>query len=218
MAPNRRTSARGGFTLIELLAVILIVGVLAGVLISQLAGAEESANMSHTRVTMTQLSGIIEAWERDSDLGGDYPPSSFTAAQGVDNSGYNIGAEALYVALSQNDWAAANAGTLIEDNLGNVDGDSSPGTLIEGGSRKLYEVVDAWKNPIAYIHRRDYTIDDRMYLTESPDTGEQIESVPVAFKNADGVYFRKVSFQLISAGRDGEFGTEDDITTFDRNR
>ena len=81
---------RGGFTLIELLAVILIVGVLAGVLISQLAGAEESANMSHTRVTMTQLQGIIESWERDPDLGGDYPPSSFTAAQGVDNGGTTL--------------------------------------------------------------------------------------------------------------------------------
>ncbi len=47
---RRTTSA--GFTLLELLAVILIIGILATVLITQLYGARKAANVSLTQARL----------------------------------------------------------------------------------------------------------------------------------------------------------------------
>ena len=54
-------------------------------------------------------------------------------------------------------------------------------------------------------------------MTFEPESPDASESVPVAFKNkTTGQYFSAQGFQLISAGPDGRFGTDDDITTFER--
>ncbi len=205
---------RSGFTLLEILAVILIVGILSAVLITQLGGAEDAAGAVNTRSFLATLQEIIAEYERNE--GGDFPPSTFTAEQGVPNDGTNVGIEALVVALYSDGYNAG--GHELEDHLMNTDGDRSSKTLTDFGNRKLNEFVDYWDNPIAYIHRRDYGADDRPYLVYDPEMAEEVRDFPKAYKNpTTGQYFRNTKFQLISAGPDGRFNTEDDITNFDRD-
>jgi prepilin-type N-terminal cleavage/methylation domain-containing protein len=210
MHPHRR---RAGFTLIELLAVILIVGILSAILVSQLGGAEEAAQVQLTKQKLAMLDGVLEAYENEH---GDYPPSSFTGEEGVPNEGTNVGIEALVVALWSNGWEAG--GLMSPDELGNVDGDVAPRTLGDLG-RELLEVVDAWGNPVAYLHRRDYGDVNRQYLTIDTATGEPVVSTPRTYKNPrTDRYYNANKYQLVSAGPDGRFGgeTDDDITAFER--
>ena len=204
----------GGFTLIEILAVILILGILATILITQLGGAEQAAREQTTAQKMAKIEAAIEHYARE--FGG-YPPSSFQGDQEVSNDGTNVGNEALVVTLWSKKW---NAGGLLDDvvdQLVNVDEDSTTRQLTDFGNRALLEIPDDWGNPLAYIERTDYAVTGRPYVTYDGETGLELESAPSAFKNpATGLYYNAQRFQLISAGPDGEFGTEDDITTFDR--
>ncbi|MEW6072487.1 MAG: prepilin-type N-terminal cleavage/methylation domain-containing protein [Planctomycetota bacterium] len=211
---DRRRAKRAGFTLIELLAVILIIGILATILITQLGGAEDAANVQTTKQKLGTLEVVLDAYDRDK---GDYPSSTFTADQGVANDGLNVGIEALVVALWSNGYEAGGHLGDEVDRLQNVDGDFSGTSLTDFGTRGLFEIADAWGNPLAYFHHRDYEVKDRPYLTHHPDTGAEIQSAPRAFFNAaTGRYYAHDSFQLISAGEDAIFGTPDDITKFDR--
>jgi prepilin-type N-terminal cleavage/methylation domain-containing protein len=212
-ASTRR--ARAGFTLIELLAVILILSILATILVTQLRSSEEAARAQATAQLLVELEGALHHYENEF---GRFPPSSFAPDQDVSNDGENVGAEALVVAL----WSRGfNAGGLLEkhkDRLINSDGDSSSRQLTDLGNRQLFELPDLWENPIAYIERADYGLAGRFYRTYLPGTGEESRSVPLAFKNPrTGLFFQADSFQLVSAGPDGLFGSEDDITTFERD-
>jgi type II secretion system protein G len=210
----RSAAPRAGFTLIEILAVILIVGILAGILISQLGGADDAAKVQTTRQKLAMLEGAIKSYELEY---GDYPPSSFTDEQGHPNDGTNVGIEALVVAFWSNGYYGGELSDEA-DNLENVDGDFSGQSLTDFGERALFEIVDGWGNPIAYLHRRDYEEKNRLYLTLDTETGAEIHSIPEAFWDTEkGTFYRARSFQVISAGPDAEFGTDDDITTFNRN-
>jgi len=206
---------RAGFTLIELLAVIVIIGILATVLVSQFGSVEAAAEVETTRQDMTKLEAVLENYATDH---GGYPPSHFTSEQGVVNDGTNIGAEALVVAFWSKGYEAGGLLQDMESKLVNTDGDSSSKRLTDFETRSLLEMPDAWGNPIAYIHKDDYQITNRQYVLMNPRTGEEVLSTPQAYKDGTtGRFFNKLSYQLISAGLDGEFGTEDDITTFDRD-
>jgi prepilin-type N-terminal cleavage/methylation domain-containing protein len=205
-------SARSGFTLIEILSVILIVGILAAVLVFNLRDASEAANVAMTRSDLGKIEAAIDAYENQH---GDYPPSSFASDQGVANDGnLNAGVEALVVSLWSHGYEAG--GLLEPDGLLNTDGDAASGKLGDLG-RELLEFVDRWQNPIAYVHRRDYESKGLVYGTIDPQTGEELVSSPTPFQNATtGRFYNASKYQLISAGEDGRFGTEDDITTFER--
>jgi len=205
---------RAGFTLIELLTVILILSILAAVLVTQLRDSEQASRVQLTTQLLAKLEAAIRSYQNDE---GGCPASSFSAAQEVSNDGENVGIEALVVAL----WSKKyEAGGLLEDErdkLVNVDGDSAPKQLTDFATRELLEIPDSWDNPVAYIERADYGVGSRVYLTLDNDTGEELRSTPTAYKNPrTGQYFQAQTFQLISAGPDARFGTEDDITTFDR--
>lgn len=204
---------RAGFTLIELLVVILIISILAAVLVTQLGGAEDAARNQQTRQQLAKLSAALISYETDGH--GDYPASRFPDEAGVSNDGTNVGIEALVVALWSNGYEAGGLLDDEADRLQNTDGDSSSRALTDFPSRQLFELSDAWDNPLAYIHRRDYDAGEFAYVTSDPLTGEEIESMVKAHKNPDtGRYYDARSFQLISAGSDGRFGTPDDVTSF----
>ena len=207
-----RPHQRAGFTLLELLAVIMIVAVLAAVLISQLAGAETASQVTTTKTFLQTLEEIIAEYER---ANGRYPPSSFTPEQGVPNDGENVGVEALVVALFSNKWDAGGH-EIGEDRFGNTDDDLSARSLTDFGNRKLLEFVDPWGNPIAYIYRTDYGVENRIYVTID-EKGEVQRSTPAAVKDPlKGQFYKHNRFQLISAGPDCAFNTDDDIANFER--
>lgn len=199
---------RNGFSLIELLAVIVILGILMTYLTFRLMGMGRSAEISTTRTNLQMISGAVSGYEGER---GDYPPSAWKAEWGALPNKTNLGAETLCLCL----WSKDYGGTGIsEDNLTNSDEDQSIKNLTTHALNDLFELQDSWGNPIAYLHRRDYDRED-LYWTTDPETGEQLDSRVRAMTNpATGNPYNPRTFQLLSAGPDGVFGTEDDIGNF----
>jgi len=208
-------SPRAGFSLIELLAVIFILGILSAVLLTTLGSSEETVRVQATAQKLTMPSAALEQYYNDK---GDYPPSTFSPKQQVANDGENVGIEALVVALWSNGYEAGGVLNDEADRLVNTDGDSAPAGLTDFPTRELLEVADDWGNPLAYVHKNDYDLPNRPYVTLDLKTGAELRSTPPVYKNpTTGRYYNHTSFQLSSAGPDALFGTDDDITTFDRN-
>ena len=199
--------------MIELLAVLLIISILVVVMITNLRDAEGTAKIEIARQRLAQLGGAVTSYQNEN---GAAPPSSFLPGQEVANDGLNVGIEALVVTLWSKKYEAGGLLADVRDKLINSDGDRSTKQLTDFDTRDLLEIPDPWENPIAYIEKSDYALTNRRYTTID-ETGAQVESVPLAFKNATtGQYYSALGFQLISAGPDGRFGTEDDVTSFQR--
>ncbi len=207
---RRAPDSRGGFTLIEMLAVMLILSLLVTFLVTQLGRSDDTAKERLTRTRLLEISAVIDAFERRE---GDYPASAFNAEQGSLPNALNIGGEALVVAL----FSKGRGGMGLDaDGLDNLDGDQSTKPVSDLPTNDLFEIVDLWGNSIAYFHHADYGRADR-YQTMDLDTGELVESEVRAFGNPKTRQpFQQGRYQLISAGVDGRFGTEDDITHFKR--
>lgn len=199
---------RAGFTLIELMAVLAILAILGAVLVTQIGSARESVEVQLTRTRLQEIRLAASDYEVDQ---GDYPRSRMTKEQGSPPNALNIGVECLVLAL----WSDGREGSgLRADELDNTDGDRSAKSLSDLPVRDLFELVDPWGNPIAYFHHADYGRED-VYSTFDPDTGELLESTARALRNSKlGRYYEHRRFQLLSAGPDGRFGTEDDLASF----
>jgi prepilin-type N-terminal cleavage/methylation domain-containing protein len=209
----RSAPSSAGFTLIEILAVMLILAILVAVLVTQLRDTEAAVQSQVAEQQLDVLESAIKSYQNEN---GRAPPSSFEPGQEVGNDGLNVGNEALVVALWSKKYEAGGLLSDVRDKLANTDGDRSTKQLTDFDTRDLLEIVDPWDNPIAYIERSDFGQTNRRYLTSDPE-GNRLESVPLPFKNpTTGQFYNASSFQLISAGPDGSFGTEDDITPFER--
>jgi len=200
--------AAGGFSLIELLAVIVILSILIAFLIPRLGKGGELVKERACRAQLALLAGAIGEYESEF---GSYPPSRFKKDWGPPPNTVNLGAEALVIALWSPDWGGVS---LPEGDLVNTDGDRTKKSLTSMPTADLLEICDPWRNPVAYLSRSDYKRED-VYAVEDPDTGEPFESRVKAIVNATtGRPYEPHKYQLISAGADGTFGTEDDITNF----
>lgn len=203
----RAGAARAGFTLLELLAVIVILGILMAFLIPILGKSEEVARMNTTRAFLLTLASAVSEYENEK---GDFPPSSWKDEWGTPPNTTNVGAEVLVITLFGSKWRTS----IPEDRLINSDNDESKKALAGFAKASLFEIKDEWDNPIAYSHRRDYE-HPQSYLLKDPKTGELRESVFKARMNPKtGQYWNPKGFQLVSAGPDGEFGTDDDIPSW----
>ena len=202
---GRGASARSGFTLIELLAVLVVLSILMVFLVPKLMGAEDVVKAENTRQFLLQIKAVLTEYEAEI---GDYPPSSFTSEQGQPPNRTNLGAEALVVHL----WSEGLDGLLLDDeHFVNTDNDESAKRLTTLGNAQLFELRDDWENPIAYFHRQDYSRPDS-YITFDGKTGEEVVNPVRALMNETTERFNNPkTYQLISAGSDGKFGTSDDI-------
>ncbi len=201
--------ARAGFTLVELLAVLVIISILLLVLLPRLSGFGERARERTTKAWITQLSAAIGEYE---DRFGDYPPSQFLEKWGTAPNTTNLGAECLVLSMWSPEWTGT---TLPDDKFVNTDHDEAKKALSRIPRPALLELVDDWGNPIAYFHRRDYGRTDA-YIVTGKDADEAGESAVKARMNpVTRTWFHPDRFQLISAGSDGEFGTDDDIGNFE---
>lgn len=200
--------SRAGFTLIELLAVMVILGTLTFFLVRGAMGAEDTVRVNSTRGYLQQLSALIDAHEVDA---GDYPPSKFPRALDPKPSTFNEGAEMLVIAL----WpkSGERAGAPNEDRLINSDGDKTSQSHTMFSASTAFELADDWDNPIAYFHRRDYD-EPCTYVTLDEEGFEDEVRVHAMINPVTGDPYNKTSFQLLSAGPDGIFGTQDDLGNF----
>ncbi|MDI3522484.1 MAG: ral secretion pathway protein, partial [Bacillota bacterium] len=67
---RRLLKNQGGFTLIELLIVVLIIGVLAGIAVPQVAGRSDEAKATACKANMKQIETALESYYLDK---GEYP-------------------------------------------------------------------------------------------------------------------------------------------------
>jgi hypothetical protein len=169
----------------------------------------EMLRRSDTRITATNLQLIASAIKEYESRAGDYPPSQFLDKWGSAPNLTNMGGETLVIALWSPDVPPTN---LAEDLLGNSDNDQSKKHVTRFGGNELFELKDSWGHPIAYFHHRDYGRTDT-YIVNSA-AGEEEEQVKAQLDPVTKTYYEPHGFQLISAGEDGKFGTEDDVTSF----
>ncbi len=196
-----------GFTLIELLIVIAILGTLAAVLLPNILGADETAKVTATEGNMLRLETGIEAFQRK---WGFSPPDNLQSpakelvVDWKNDNGQNTGIESLVAFLSMSKQGGADLSDL-GDRLVNTDKDD------HGAEQKLLrrkdrvEIADAWGMPLAYWSRTGM---DKQQLVTSPEGDTQ--SVR-AKKDERGNYHGQGKFQLLSAGKDGVFGSADDL-------
>lgn len=203
-----RAKSRKGFTLVELLAVMVILGMLTFFLVRGAMGAEDTVRVNSTRGYLAQLSALIDDYEVDA---GDYPPSKFTRSLDPKPSATNMGVEMLVIALWPKSGSRASAPD--EDRLVNSDGDKTSQSHTMFSASTSFELADDWGNPIAYFHRRDYD-EPCIYVSLDEDGFEEETRVHPMINPVTGDPYNKVSFQLISAGPDGIFGTSDDLGNF----
>lgn len=203
--PTRSRRRRAGFTLLEMLAVIVILGILMVVLLPKLLGTSKTAHEQLVRAQLVEIAAAIAEYEQKF---GDYPPSSWPEAWGTCPNSTNVGAECLVQSLWRADWGGTS---LSDDRFVNLDEDEAKKPISRIPAPKLFELKDAWENPIAYIHRRDYG-KQHAYVTKDGETGELVDGLVTSAIHPETKGPRNPNkFQLISAGLDGRFGTEDDL-------
>lgn len=195
------------FTLIEILVVIAILGILTAIAIPALSAVRRSSDTKATKAFLERLKLQIESYSNDF---GDYPPSR-ASALGHRGNEVNAGGEVLLRCLT----TSSKAGPYMEfedSQLGNLDGDSLSGSTNPTRSvmktAELLEIVDMFGNPILYVHNKDY---ERGGLIRLPGGDKTV----AAFQREKTKQFAGLtSFQLFSAGVDGEPGTDDDVRVF----
>ena len=219
MFPGTCARRDSGMTLIELLVVIAIIGVLSTALVvgipKMLTAGDEKAVESMIR----NIESSLDAYEKKRQ-NGDYPPTSLDGYPGVGRLSdiENCGIEAVVICLNRKGTSCAlEFDDLAILTLENYDGDSTRTALTNFAAKDLFELVDPWGNPLAYFHHRDYAVaETKGYGQISGVEGGTITARP--WKNTKTKsFYRSTSFQLFSAGADGEFNTDDDITNFDKN-
>jgi prepilin-type N-terminal cleavage/methylation domain-containing protein len=200
---------RNGFTLIELLVVITILGLLAVALLPQINAIMGKGEEATTRARIELLRQMIQIYAKNE---GDFPPSEFSKAEKnvrVKADAINMGIECLVIHLHQKNLGANFSLEDKADWLMNIDGDDNGAEIPELRTTQKYEVVDAWNNPLVYFRNDSYRQPQQVMLSDGEGGGGAV--VTVSAMKGDRDYANARKYQLLSAGEDGEFGTDDDI-------
>ncbi|MBT3340638.1 MAG: prepilin-type N-terminal cleavage/methylation domain-containing protein [Planctomycetes bacterium] len=197
-----RQASRAGFTLLELMVVLVIISILAGAFIVTGGKMFQDSARKETAVRLTQLAAMVEQFAQ---IEGDYPddrlPKSLSA------NAVNTGSEALVLAFFAPGYTGSKPSQAW---LGNTDDDSSQKKLTTFAGQELFEITDVWGNPVYYAESLHYS--RQATLMAGPDELFEEQFVDALRNETTGDWQQPNRFQLISAGMDGFFGTEDDIT------
>jgi prepilin-type N-terminal cleavage/methylation domain-containing protein len=205
-SPSVRRPA-AGFTLIELLIVIAILGLLAAVLLPNIVGMGKAAKEDATGATLLQISVGCENFTRKH---GYFPPDDLKNPENPGkavwkpDNGQNTGIESLVCFLSQG-RADGEDFTSLGDKLTNTDKDDHGVDLPLLKTRERLEIADAWGTPLAYFGKFGLDKQQTVAIAE----GESLFAK--AKKGPDGRVFGDGKYQVLSAGADLIFGTDDDI-------
>jgi prepilin-type N-terminal cleavage/methylation domain-containing protein len=217
----RHMTRRGsGFTLIEIMVVIALLAGLYGMGTLVIHQAKRKQAEMVTRQRLQSVGAALELL-KDSSYLGHYPVTLTSALSAPDDPKFgakvgmpnatNVGSETLYVVFRMNGMPRPE-GMDTEEAVGNTDEDQADALAGDMAVRDLLEYVDAWGNPLVYVHSRDYK---DMKAVERYVLGEEYGRAEVKVQplrvEKTGEYFRPTTFQLFSMGPDGVPGTEDDI-------
>lgn len=198
-----------GFTLIEMLVVIAILSLLLTLGATQFSKFLGKGKEAQTIATVEQLKALLEEYRNETS---DYPPSRLAAYGIKSRNDLNEGIEALVVGLFHKDYAGRRFDD--EGRMTNGDGDSADKNVTTHAKPVLLEVIDAWENPLVYFRYDDYSRTQEYEFMDGDTMEIESHSVAAAQSELTGGYQKKESYQLVSVGEDGKYGTEDDITSF----
>jgi type II secretory pathway pseudopilin PulG len=183
------------------MVVIVIVGILMGALLTNGGSLFRSAKVKETAVRMDTIATMIREYRQ---IEGVFPNDRLPT--GVNQGAMNSNAEALFLELFAEKYSGQRPD---QDWLVNTDEDSLSKSLTILPVRELFEIGDAWGNPILYFESLHYGEPGQVMAGTDGMLEEQ--SVDAMKNERTGAYQQPNGFQLISAGEDGTFGTEDDI-------
>jgi prepilin-type N-terminal cleavage/methylation domain-containing protein len=214
MRPSLRRgfTRRRGFTLVELLVVMAVIGVLTAISFPILSSVRRGQKAKATKVLIENLKLKIEEYAADF---GDFPPSN-PKLLGLPSNGTNDGIECLVRCLS----TKRKKGPYYEapeEQLKNTDSDK----LVSGNptdsymtTRELFELVDAFGNPLVYTHNAEYDSAQRVQLGDENGAGDSV-TVKCGKSAKTGQYHGLRSFQLRSLGANPrDDGADDDVTSW----
>jgi prepilin-type N-terminal cleavage/methylation domain-containing protein len=204
------TNRRSGFTLIELMVVISIISLLVVALLPQISSIMGKGDEAVTRARIELLRQMIQIYAKNE---GDFPPSEFGKAEKnvkVKADTTNMGIECMMIHLHQRSLGANFSLEDKADWLGNTDGDDNGSEIPALKTTEKLEVVDAWHNPLVYFHNASYRKPQEVVLSDGEGGGGG-EVVTVSAMKGSRDYVNSRKYQILSAGEDGEFGTDDDI-------
>ena len=199
-----------GFTLIEILAVLAVLTLLMSISVLVFKGGDDKARRADTMARFGSLESLIATFLHEH---GDYPPDRFRRLKTKIKAGNDVneGIEACLAALYSKDHPTG--GTINDEYLGNTDGDSTTTDFHRYGSNQLVELLDGWGNPVVYLHNSSY--EDGAAVVRMGDAAHvQDAFVEARRSTVTGVWAKPDKYQLISAGPDSVFGTDDDVTNF----
>jgi prepilin-type N-terminal cleavage/methylation domain-containing protein len=214
-------TSRHGFSLVELLVVMAILSVLGGLAVLGLPQMLRAGDRSLMENVIMQMDAALQSYATDAK-NGDYPPTLLNADDfpgvGPRVNTDNCGNESVILCLNRKGRDSlfdieGYKGLKLE----NIDADRTQAVLTSFGpeDKELYEVLDVWGTPIAYFHHRDYGSVESQDLGRISGVEDLVKALPWRNPKTKG-YFQRDRFQLISAGPDLKFNTEDDLTNFDR--
>lgn len=213
---NQRRHERG-FSFIEVLVVMGIIAVLAGMAAVVVGIFQRSAPKKQTEASILKLKALVDQWKAKFD---GFPPMKLTdiaavstvgtPIKKVDNSD-NEPIEALFQALH---WPGfGTEPELSENEIGNNDDDKLPQAATARGP-DLFELKDAWGNPLIYFVNTQYAALDNNPPTYLTKTGLPVQPRP--WRQEGGSFVNPNGFQLFSLGEDALPNTEDDVVSWSK--
>lgn len=207
MNPDPGRRARAGFTLIELLAVMAIVAILSGIGVYGYRKFQILAEERQTTEKLVQLKAMAEEYEVAT---GDFPPDIPNTLGATTTNDINTGIEVFVAVLSRID-SKYQGNEVPEAELINTDEDKFAKKITRRTSNEAYEAKDSWGNPVVYFSRKSYGKKQRVLSKERGTMEFRDFEVAAAVNTKTKDFKGPNSYQLISAGYDGRFGTADDI-------
>lgn len=201
---------RKGFTLVEMLVVIIIMSILASLTVVAVMSALTSSKVSNTEVMLDTIKAALAQYQV---RWGDYPPSTLAEMRIPVPNDTNNGIEALVACLASRDKGGILYTPPSEELYCNCDEDQlarNPNNWFFGDT-KLRELRDYFGTPLTYLHFRDYAKPAPSVTRYVLEKGKPPRTIKAVRSGATGAYVNPDKFQVSSPGRDGEYGTKDDI-------
>ncbi|NUN51619.1 MAG: type II secretion system protein [Planctomycetaceae bacterium] len=217
-APIRRAGSalpppQAGFTLVEILVVLAIIATLVGLVAAFIPVAMKQRDVTKTQSTISAVGIGLETLEVDREQFGKYPPSRLKDLRIRKNpvgrdlgqaNDINTGIECVYFLLNNPEVKLDRDLPVADEFKGNTDEDSYRTAKGNASDALAREYLDAWQNPLVYIHNADYKD------TKGCDQVKRADGTLVTVRPkkstaaAGGGFKRPNSFQLFSLGPDGE--------------
>ena len=234
--PARRPAARPGFTLVELLVVIIIVAVIAGLAIPAVMRAQSAARNAAIKSEIDQLHMAIMNYKNEY---GSFPPCIDPVGVG---GPVHKHLQRVFPRTTPANLPNVTYLNLIKPDsslvfwLGGFSDDPTDPLGISNTSlkrKKLFDfdqsrVVNNTFYPTGKAGSPYVYIPSSQYALSAPPTGSPYtiasgsyfaHRVPIAtnakdFANVNQPFFNADTFQILCAGRDEKFGTDDDLSNF----